>query len=1001
MNRRFDHVPGDRVIFSPGAEAQAAEALAGLGARRVLLLAQGRHRAGADRVAAALGPRCAGVFDGVTVQVPEDVVAAALAAVDEAGADWVVAHGGGSAIGVAKAAALQREVAVGAIPTTYAGSERTDIYGLIEGGHKRTGRDARVRPRLVIYDPALTAGLPRDLTLRSLLNALAHSVEALYAVQATPVARAAARESLGPLWRGLAALSEAPGDLEARSEALYGAYLAATALNGASMALHHKLAHVLGGSFGAPHAHTHATLLPYTLGFNAPAAPGLVAALRSEWGVADPPGALYDRMRAMGLETSLRALELTPADIARAAEIAAEKSYPNPRPLDRGAFSEVLDDALHDRRPSLFTRRVDLGLSGHHRGHRAAVAGPPLEAASAAVVVLHGRGSSADRTLATFQDLAGPAAGPSVAWIAPQADGNTWYPKGFLAPEAENQPALDGALEAVQAAWERAAAAVGPERVIVTGFSQGACLLLTWLGAASVRPAAAVAMTGAAMDRPLDFSALTGVPVSMARAEDDAWVPDQRFRDTARALEAAGALVEAEVVPGDAHTHHPACCAALRRALETLMNDELTYQSGFGNALASEARPGALPARQSTPKRPPYGLYAEQINGTGFTLERAHNLRVWLYRLRPAIHSRGFEAHPAPPPHFTGRFEEALAFPEALRFRPAPAALPGTDWLDGVQTFAGAGDPSIKRGVAIHLFSADTDMRRVFCNIDGDLLLAPWAGRLRVRTELGWLEAGPEELLILPRGIRFQVFLPDHQVSGFAAELYDGHFQLPERGLVGANGLADERHFKAPVASYEDRTEDTAIVVKQGGRFWRTVAPSSPFDVVAWRGNYAPYKYNLRDFMSYGSVSFDHPDPSILTVLTSPMDTRGRNAIDVGAFIGRWDPTEDTFRPPYFHRNSAIEFNAVLRSPNTTGPYPAGAFSYTPYLTPHGVSNTSVDRATAASDEPARGSDESIWLQLESTYALKVLPRWLDSELRDTDFLENFQGYTTGELVGR
>lgn len=425
---------------------------------------------------------------------------------------------------------------------------------------------------------------------------------------------------------------------------------------------------------------------------------------------------------------------------------------------------------------------------------------------------------------------------------------------------------------------------------------------------------------------------------------------------------------------------------------------ELRYQTGFGNHLATEAVAGTLPPRGNTPKEVPHGLIAEQINGSGFTVTRAKNLRTWMYRLRPAIHAGRWSAIPAPG-GFTGRFEDAVPTPEALRFRPTPLPTGDVDFLDGLHTFAGAGDPALRQGLAIHVFAASSDMTRVFSNIDGDLLIAPEQGALLVRTELGVLFARPGEIITVPRGIRFQVTLPEGPTRGFVAELFEGHFQLPERGLIGANGLADERHFRAPVAAYEDRAEPTPIVVKQGGRFFTTVAPNSPFDVVAWHGRYAPFVYDLHAFMSYGSVSFDHPDPSVLTVLTAPHDDHGNNAIDVGVFMGRWDPTEDTFRPPYFHRNAAAEFNAVIASPSDRGPYPAGAFSYTPNLTPHGVSPTSVKSATNAPDTPVRHSDQSIWLQFESTYTLSVLPAFLDSQQRDDGFLPTFLGYETGDLT--
>ncbi len=429
--------------------------------------------------------------------------------------------------------------------------------------------------------------------------------------------------------------------------------------------------------------------------------------------------------------------------------------------------------------------------------------------------------------------------------------------------------------------------------------------------------------------------------------------------------------------------------------------DAPRYLTGFGNHLASEAVPGALPPRQNGPREVPFGLYAEQINGTGFTVHRAHNLRTWLYRLRPQVSAQPFVAIDGPP-RFVGRFgpDVGVASPEPQRYRPAPLPGEGVDLLAGVQTFAGAGDPAVKRGVAFHLFAATADMTRVFCNIDGDLLIAPHQGTLQVQTELGWLHVAPTELALIPRGLRFRVLLPDGRAQGFMAELFDGHFQLPERGPVGANGLADERHFKAPVAWYEDRATPTDVVVKQGGRFWQTTLSHSPFDVVAWHGRYVPFKYDLRDFNSFGSVSWDHPDPSLLTVLTSPMDTHGRNAVDVAAFVGRWDVTEDTFRPPFFHRNAAVEFNMVLQSPTQGGAYPTGAFSFTPYLTPHGVSargyEAAVHNPAAVENRPVRGSDRSVWLQFESTYALAVMPWFFDA--RDSDFLAGFSGFSVGAL---
>jgi maleylacetate reductase len=342
---------GDVVLFGPDSAAGLPAELASRGAERVLVVASPRWPALRHALAAALGSRHAGSFTDVAPQVPERVARAVVTAAQDTHCDWVLAIGGGSAIGAAKLVALDRPgVQLAAVPTTYAGSERTDIWGRSQDGHKQTGRDARVRPRLVAYDPAFPGTMPRLLRLRSLLNALAHSIEALYASEATPAAQTAARASLGPLWRALGS-PELPSE-DSRAEALYGAWQASEALGGASMGLHHKLAHVLAGSFGTGHAPTHATLLPHTLGFNLPAAPGLLSALQEAWGVERPAAALFDRLDQLGLSTALSDLGLTAENAHEAARLATRQPYPNPRPLDREALTDLLEQARLGRRPT-------------------------------------------------------------------------------------------------------------------------------------------------------------------------------------------------------------------------------------------------------------------------------------------------------------------------------------------------------------------------------------------------------------------------------------------------------------------------------------------------------------------------------------------------------------------------------------------------------------------------------------------------------------------------
>lgn len=426
-----------------------------------------------------------------------------------------------------------------------------------------------------------------------------------------------------------------------------------------------------------------------------------------------------------------------------------------------------------------------------------------------------------------------------------------------------------------------------------------------------------------------------------------------------------------------------------------MASGELRYQAGFGNTFSTEAERGALPRRQNSPRKVPFDLIAEQLNGTGFTVRRAENQRTWLYRLRPSIHAKPWE--PRPHERFVGRFSRGVSSPEVMRWRPLEAPPPSTDWLDGLMTFGGAGDPATRTGVAFHLYTANTDMQdRVFCNVDGDMLLIPELGAMQLQTEMGWLHLVPGEIAIVPCGVRFAVRLPERKGRGFVAEVFGTHLRLPERGPVGANGMADARHFLAPVAAWEDRGAETELIVKQSGSLWRSSVPFSPFDVVAWHGNYAPFKYDLRLYNSMGSVSFDHPDPSLLTVLTAPWDDHGRSAFDLVAFVGRWDVAENTFRPPFFHRNAATEFNGVLQG-SDSGPFSQGTFTWTPYLSPHGVSARSYNGVVALPDDtanrPSRGGDESIWIQFESTFLVNVMPWMIDHPCRDAAYLKSFAGY--------
>lgn len=345
-----------RVVHGAGCATTVAEELDGLGAGRALLVTTPRGRGGAEGIATALGPRMAGVFDGARLHVPVEVAGAARESARRVAADALVAFGGGSAIGVAKTVALETGLPVVALPTTYSGSEMTRVWGVTEGGRKRTGRDPRVAPRVVLYDPLLTLDLPPDTSAASGMNGMAHGVEALYAPDSSPLARLLAEEGIRALGRALPRVVRSPGEAAPRGEALYGAHLCGWALDLTSMGLHHRLAHVLGGTFDLPHALVHAILLPHVAAFNAPAAGDAMVRVGGALGEPDPhlaPAALAALNRRLGITTTLRELGLAPGDLDRAAEQAATGAgYPNPRPADRDAIRAILEGAWQGEPPT-------------------------------------------------------------------------------------------------------------------------------------------------------------------------------------------------------------------------------------------------------------------------------------------------------------------------------------------------------------------------------------------------------------------------------------------------------------------------------------------------------------------------------------------------------------------------------------------------------------------------------------------------------------------------
>jgi homogentisate 1,2-dioxygenase len=772
-----------RVVFAAGASARIAEELDRLATRRVTVVCTPGRKTAGEELAARLGTRAAGVVAIARQHVPAEIVDEARRAVAKAGADAVLALGGGSAIGLAKAVALDADVRVIAVPTTYSGSEMTPIYGITAGAEKRTGRDERVRPALVVYDPALTADLPAGLTITSLWNAMAHAVEALWAGGADRAARLSAEEALRLLAGAALRLAGGRDDDAgaAREAALEGAYLAGAVFADAGSGLHHTLCHVLGGMFDLPHAATHTVLLPHVVRFQREAAPDAMAAIARALGVIDPVLGIERLAVATGAPRSLEALGMPPGGIARAVDAAL--AVPALAGIDRARLTAMLERA----------------------------------------------------------------------WAAPPAE------------------------------------------------------------------------------------------------------------------------VDAPAVRAPA---------------------ELDHLSGLGSTHESEALAGALPRRQNMPRPMPYGLHIECVNGTPFTTRSAENSRVWMYRVRPSFAHGEQVALP------TARFAAELGpvEPNRRRWQPLPIPTAPTDFVDGLVTLGGCGEPLGGPGWAVHLYAANRDMAdRSLSDADGDLLIVPQEGRLDCRTELGWLSAAPGTVVLIPRAMKLAIGLPDGAARGFVLEVYGRRLRLPERGPIGSNGLADARHFLAPVASYEDRAcpDGFQIVHKLGGNVFAARQDHSPFDVVAWHGNHVPYSYDLSLFNAMGSVTWDHPDPSILTVLTAPLDDHGRAIADLVVFPPRWEVAEHSFRPPYMHRNAASEVSMVIRNP-PGGAYQAGQVFLSPLLTAHGVTTTAYQHelgVPAGVDEPpARGSDDSLWVMFESALPFRTTAWARRTPLLDAGFADLFAG---------
>ncbi|MGW2329471.1 homogentisate 1,2-dioxygenase [Streptomyces sp. NPDC001700] len=422
----------------------------------------------------------------------------------------------------------------------------------------------------------------------------------------------------------------------------------------------------------------------------------------------------------------------------------------------------------------------------------------------------------------------------------------------------------------------------------------------------------------------------------------------------------------------------------------------LAYTSGFGNEHSSEAVPGALPVGRNSPQRAPLGLYAEQLSGTAFTEPRAHNRRSWLYRIRPSA------AHPpfvrvgngtlsgAP---FTGSVPD----PNRLRWDPLPEPAGPTDFLSGLWTLGGNGDATQRTGMAIHLYVANAPMTdRVFSDADGELLIVPERGGLLIHTELGLLRAEPGHIALIPRGVRFRVEPLDACVRGYVCENYGRPFVLPDLGPIGANGLANARDFLAPVAAYEDVERPVEVVNKFCGNLWSATYDHSPLDVVAWHGNHVPFVYDLRRFNVMGTISYDHPDPSIFTVLTSPSDTPGLAGVDFVVFAPRWLVGEDTFRPPYFHRNVMSEYMGLIEGAydaKTAGPggFVPGGGSLHNMMSAHGPDHDTFEAASAAELTP-RKLDDGLAFMFETRWPVTATRQAMESDRLQSGYDTVWQG---------
>ena len=419
----------------------------------------------------------------------------------------------------------------------------------------------------------------------------------------------------------------------------------------------------------------------------------------------------------------------------------------------------------------------------------------------------------------------------------------------------------------------------------------------------------------------------------------------------------------------------------------------LHYQSGFGNEFATEAVAGALPVGRNSPQRVPHGLYAEVISGTAFTAPRAENARSWLYKIRPSAMHGPFRRIGNGLLR-SGPFDEVETPPDRLRWDPLPMEGADADFVDGLATIAGSGEAASQAGIAVHVYRATRSMTdRCFVNADGEMMLVPQQGELLVFAETGRLTVAPGEICVIPRGMKFRVELLSGPARGYVCENYGAQFRLPELGPIGSNGLANARDFLAPVAAWEDKGK-TEVVSKFMGGLWATEMAHSPFDTVAWHGNCTAYKYDLARFMTVNTVSFDHCDPSIFTVMTSPSGQPGVANVDFVIFPPRWMVAEDTFRPPWFHRNYMSELMGLIH-----GVYDAKAEGFLPggvslhnCMTAHGPDVTTFENASKADLKPHK-IENALAFMFESRYVFRPTRFAMEAAQRQKNYDRVWGGF--------